>query len=117
MVSRIFFDEPVSTSSENACGNNRSLAELRTINPTDRAVDLRGDTTMASISRRTFGALGLGAATAALSGRGAFAQSGGASFMSFTFAEEPNKPFIDKLIADFKASSGHRRRAHRHRLG
>lgn len=61
---------------------------------------------MAGISRRTFGALGLGAATAALSGRSASAQSGGCNFMSFTFAEEPNKPFIDKLIADFKASSG-----------
>lgn len=61
---------------------------------------------MASISRRTFGALGLGAATAALSGRGAFAQGGGTNFMSFTYAEEPNKPFIEKLIADFKTTSG-----------
>jgi|GEM_PF-760353 len=34
------------------------------------------------------------------------AQGNAMSFMSFSFAEEPNKPFVEKLLADFKASRG-----------
>jgi multiple sugar transport system substrate-binding protein len=61
---------------------------------------------MARMTRRAFGALGLGATAAAWGGRGAFAQGAGCNFMTFTFAEDPNRPFIEKLLADFKASSG-----------
>lgn len=60
---------------------------------------------MTEISRRQFGGL-VAAGAAALAAGPALAQSDGLSFMSFSFAEEPNKPLVQKLIDDFKAKSG-----------
>lgn len=60
---------------------------------------------MTHISRRTFGALAGSAALIAAS-RPSFAQEGGPSFMSFSFAEDPNRPLVQKLLDDFKASAG-----------
>ncbi len=60
---------------------------------------------MTDFTRRQFGVLGLaGAGLLAL--RGAFAQSAGGNFMSFTYAEDPNRPHVQKLLDGFKASSG-----------
>jgi multiple sugar transport system substrate-binding protein len=56
-------------------------------------------------SRRDFLAIA-GAGTASLYLPRAFAQASNLSFMSFTYAEEPNKAIVEKLLADFKASSG-----------
>jgi multiple sugar transport system substrate-binding protein len=57
-----------------------------------------------TMNRRTFGALGLGAAAAAA--LPARAQTSGLSFMSFSFAEEANKALVQKLADDFAAESG-----------
>ncbi|NBS03546.1 MAG: hypothetical protein EBS72_15800, partial [Rhizobiales bacterium] len=59
---------------------------------------------MVDFNRRQFG--GLLASGAALANYPAFAQSANPSFMSFTFAEDPNRPMIQKVIDDFKAQSG-----------
>ena len=57
-----------------------------------------------AMTRRAFGGL----AGAALTGLAlpARAQNAAVSFMSFTFAEEPNKAFVQKLLDDCKASAG-----------
>ncbi len=55
---------------------------------------------MKNITRRTLGGL-VGAAALASPGR---AQAAPISFMSFTFAEEPNRPLVQKLMDDFKAA-------------
>lgn len=60
---------------------------------------------MTNITRRAFGELAL-AGAASLYGAAARAQAGTVSFMSFTFAEEPNRPLVQKLMDDFKAQSG-----------
>jgi multiple sugar transport system substrate-binding protein len=60
---------------------------------------------MTNLTRRQFGALGL-AAAASFSTRGAFAQGANPSFMSFTYAEDPNRPFVQKLLDDFKSANG-----------
>lgn len=60
---------------------------------------------MTHLTRRAFTTLSLAAATS-LSARGAFAQSGAASFMSFTYAEDPNRPFVQKLLDDFQKANG-----------
>jgi multiple sugar transport system substrate-binding protein len=54
-------------------------------------------------SRRQFTALAGAGAASLLSP--AFAQGSSLSFMSFTYAEEPNKALVEKLLADFKAAS------------
>ena len=59
---------------------------------------------MTHLTRRAFTTLSLAAATS-LSARGAFAQSGAASFMSFTYAEDPNRPFVQKLLDDFQKAA------------
>jgi multiple sugar transport system substrate-binding protein len=59
---------------------------------------------MVDFNRRQFG--GLLASGAALASHPAFAQSANPSFMSFTFAEDPNRPIVQKVIDDFKAQSG-----------
>jgi multiple sugar transport system substrate-binding protein len=60
---------------------------------------------MLDLNRRQFGALAAaGVASAAV--RPARAQANQMNFMSFTFAEEPNKPFVVSLIDTFKSSSG-----------
>jgi multiple sugar transport system substrate-binding protein len=56
-----------------------------------------------TITRRTFGAATLAAIGAATAARG---QSGGVSFMSYTYAEDPNRPFIQKVMDDFRTSAG-----------
>ena len=58
---------------------------------------------MTNLTRRSVAGL---AGAAALSGRRAFAQTPGLSFMSFTYAEDPNRPLVQKLMDDFKAQSG-----------
>ncbi|MEJ1160557.1 ABC transporter substrate-binding protein [Prosthecomicrobium sp. N25] len=61
---------------------------------------------MTTISRRQFGGLlAAGAASMALT-RGAAAQGDGVSFMSFSYAEEPNKPLVQKLLDGCKAATG-----------
>jgi multiple sugar transport system substrate-binding protein len=60
---------------------------------------------MTTLTRRHFGALSL-AAAASLSTRGAVAQGAAPSFMSFTYAEDPNRPFVQKLLDDFKSANG-----------
>lgn len=60
---------------------------------------------MDMITRRLFNTLLAAAATAA-GGTAASAQAGGVSFMSFTYAEEPNKPFVTSVLDGFKGSSG-----------
>ncbi len=58
------------------------------------------------INRRNFVALGAaGAASLAMPSIGR-AQGANVSFMSFNFAEDPNRPFIQKVVEDFKGSSG-----------
>ncbi|MEO7244730.1 MAG: extracellular solute-binding protein [Rubrivivax sp.] len=63
----------------------------------------RNDT---QLNRRQFATLAGAAAASAAFAPSAFAQAAAMSFMSFTYAEEPNKPTIEKLLADFKTSSG-----------
>lgn len=58
-----------------------------------------------SMTRRGFGALAAGAA-AGLALRPAAAQTANLSFMSFTYAEEPNKPHVQKLLDGFAAKGG-----------
>lgn len=60
---------------------------------------------MTTITRRRFCGLAV-AGAAALSATPGRAQAGSVSFMSFTFAEEPNRPLVQKLMDDFKAQSG-----------
>lgn len=61
---------------------------------------------MTTISRRQFGGLmAAGAASLALT-RTAAAQGVGASFMSFSYAEEPNKPLVQKLIDGCREKTG-----------
>jgi multiple sugar transport system substrate-binding protein len=55
---------------------------------------------MTKLTRRQFGGMTL-AAAAALSSRGAFAQGSAVSFMSFTYAEDPNRPFVQKMLDGF----------------
>jgi len=57
----------------------------------------------AALTRRSLGALGLGAAAAAA--MPARAQTSGLSFMSFSFAEDANKALVQKLADDFAADS------------
>src|SRR6187401_979007 len=52
---------------------------------------------MTKLTRRQFGGMTL-AAAAALSSRGASAQGSG---MSFTYAEDPNRPFVQKMLDGF----------------
>lgn len=56
---------------------------------------------MPNLTRR--GLAGLLAATATMPAR---AQSPGINFMSFTFAEDTNRPLVQKLMDDFKSRSG-----------
>ena len=59
---------------------------------------------MLSITRRGLGGImAASAASYAMPGR---AQQPSVSFMSFSFAEEPNKPRVQELIDGFKAQSG-----------
>lgn len=60
---------------------------------------------MTPITRRRFGGLAVAGAASLYAGQGR-AQAGSVSFMSFTFAEEPNRPLVQKLMDDFKAQSG-----------
>lgn len=60
---------------------------------------------MTQINRRQFGALTAGS-LATLAAGPSFAQTGQMSFMSFSYAEEPNKPHVEKLIDGFKGASG-----------
>ncbi|MHB2166923.1 ABC transporter substrate-binding protein [Alsobacter sp. R-9] len=60
---------------------------------------------MVELTRRAFGGL-MAAGAATLAARPAFAQGADLSFMSFTFAEEPNKPHVQKLLDGYKAASG-----------
>lgn len=60
---------------------------------------------MPSITRRGLGGL-MGAGAASLLAGRAMAQSGPISFMSFSYAEDPNRPLVQKLMDDFKAQSG-----------
>lgn len=60
---------------------------------------------MTTMNRRTFASLAAaGAASLAL--KPAFAQAGKLSFMSYTYAEEPNKPAVQKVLDDFQAANG-----------
>lgn len=72
-----------------------------------RAADeIKGEDGMTKITRREVGALGLaGAAASVLPGAGQ-AQGSGISFMSFTYAEDPNRPFVQRLLDDFRGGSG-----------
>jgi multiple sugar transport system substrate-binding protein len=60
---------------------------------------------MTKLTRREFGGLGL-AAAAALAARGAHAQAPGVSFLSFTYAEDPNRPFVQTLLENFQKANG-----------
>lgn len=60
---------------------------------------------MTKLTRRDFGGLSL-AAAALLGTRSAYAQGQGISFMSFTYAEDPNRPFVQKLLEGFQTTSG-----------
>jgi multiple sugar transport system substrate-binding protein len=60
---------------------------------------------MTKLTRREFGGLGL-AAAAALAPRGAHAQAPGVSFLSFTYAEDPNRPFVQTLLENFQKANG-----------
>ncbi len=60
---------------------------------------------MVELTRRAFGGL-MAAGAATLAARPAFAQGAGLSFMSFSFAEDPNRPLVQKVVDEFKASSG-----------
>ncbi len=60
---------------------------------------------MTKLTRRQFGGLSL-AAAATLAARGANAQGAGLSFMSFSYAEDPNRPFVQKLLDDFQKANG-----------
>jgi multiple sugar transport system substrate-binding protein len=60
---------------------------------------------MTRLTRRSFNTA-MAASAASLMAPQAIAQSDAVSFMSFTFAEEPNKPHIQKLLDGFKAVSG-----------
>lgn len=60
---------------------------------------------MSSITRRGLGAA-LAAAAASRYTNPAMAQAGAVSFMSFSFAEEPNRPLVQRLIDGFRAESG-----------
>lgn len=60
---------------------------------------------MSTLTRRELGALSLGSA-ATLSTRPSKAQGTGASFMSFTYAEDPNRPFVQALLDGFRQASG-----------
>jgi multiple sugar transport system substrate-binding protein len=57
------------------------------------------------MTRRTFGGLA-GAALAGLALPARAQGAGSVSFMSFTYAEEPNKAFVQKLLDDCKATTG-----------
>jgi multiple sugar transport system substrate-binding protein len=58
------------------------------------------------INRRNFvGLTAAGAASLAMPSIGR-AQGAAPSFMSFTYAEDPNRPFVQKVLDDFRASSG-----------
>ena len=60
---------------------------------------------MPNLNRRQFAGLAAaGFASAAV--RPAAAQAGQMNFMSFTFAEEPNKPFVVGMLDAFKGASG-----------
>ena len=62
---------------------------------------------MVHLTRRRFGGLVAGSMLAgALSARPAFSQAANLSFMSFSFAEDPNRPLVQKVLDDFKAQSG-----------
>jgi multiple sugar transport system substrate-binding protein len=65
----------------------------------------QGETTMTKLTRRGFNTA-IAAGAASLMAPQAMAQSDAVSFMSFTFAEEPNKPHVQKLLDSFKAASG-----------
>jgi multiple sugar transport system substrate-binding protein len=60
---------------------------------------------MVELTRRDFGGL-MAAGAAALATKPAFAQGANISFMSFSFAEDPNRPLVQKVLDDFKAQSG-----------
>jgi multiple sugar transport system substrate-binding protein len=60
---------------------------------------------MTKLSRRAFGALTAASALALATG-GARAQAGSVGFMSFSFAEEPNRPHIQAVIDAFRAAGG-----------
>ena len=58
------------------------------------------------INRRNFVALGAAGAASLAMPSIVRAQGASVTFMSFNFAEDPNRPFIQKVVEDFKASSG-----------
>ncbi len=60
---------------------------------------------MTPMTRRGFASLAA-AGAASLGSRGSFADTPGVGFMSFTYAEDPNRPLVQKLMDDFKAQSG-----------
>jgi len=64
-----------------------------------------GRITMAKMNRRQFGGAAA-AGAASLAAGPAFAQGSTISFISYTYAEEPNKPVFQKVMDDFKAASG-----------
>lgn len=58
------------------------------------------------LTRRNFaGLVAASAATLAMPSVSR-AQGGAVSFMSFTFAEDPNRPFVQKVFDDFRSASG-----------
>lgn len=60
---------------------------------------------MTTMTRRSFGSL-LAAGTALAYARPGFAAANDVSFLSFTFAEDPNRPMVQKLLEEFEARSG-----------
>jgi multiple sugar transport system substrate-binding protein len=60
---------------------------------------------MTTMTRRGFGGL-LAASTAALYARPGFAAAEDVSFLSFTYAEDPNRPMVQALLEEFEARSG-----------
>jgi multiple sugar transport system substrate-binding protein len=62
---------------------------------------------MSTITRRGFGAGGLGATLGLLGApRGGGAQSGAPGFMSFTFAEDAGRPHVQAVLDSFRSASG-----------
>ncbi|WP_445682701.1 ABC transporter substrate-binding protein [Radicibacter daui] len=59
-----------------------------------------------SISRRSFNLMMASGATAAMMARPGLAAATDVSFLSFTYAEDPNRPHVQALLDGFKAKSG-----------
>jgi multiple sugar transport system substrate-binding protein len=58
------------------------------------------------LTRRKFAGLAAASAASLAMPSIARAQGGAVSFMSFTFAEDPNRPFVQKVFDDFRTASG-----------